>query len=86
MASQGSSNPGRGPQQGSQQSSSSGGGIQDAAFYSAMLDNLLEIIRHAEHPSFSRVIAAIRAGASHDQISQLLEEVLQRSPRFLSRG
>jgi hypothetical protein len=51
-----------------------------------MLDNLLEIIRHAEHPSFSRIIAAIRAGASHDQISQLLEEALQRSPRSVSRG
>jgi hypothetical protein len=46
-----------------------------------MLNNLLEIIRHAEHPSFSHVVAAIRSGASNDQINQLLEESLQRITR-----
>ncbi|CAI7640717.1 unnamed protein product, partial [Penicillium manginii] len=54
---------------------------KNAAFYSTMLENLLEFIRQAEHPSFSHVIAVIRSGASDEQISQLLEEILQRNTR-----
>ncbi|KAJ5234313.1 uncharacterized protein N7469_003481 [Penicillium citrinum] len=65
----------------SSQSSPNGKSAGDEEYYSSFLIKLLAVIGHADESSVTRVISAVRSGASHDQILQLVEEISQRTNR-----
>lgn len=79
MASQGSSSSsGQGQQQGSSSSSLSQT-RRDLDYVTSFLHDLVAAIRNGDDASISRLIVAIRSGASRDQIRQLVEEMSQQT-------